>query len=300
MPYEIDYALLTYVQLKKTSYHLKKYSNEFEVEIDTVLNCSNYLIDWYESQIPKDFFIKKFTELKRHLKDYKVDMKIYEGDECYGIFDVQRESYCGADYYLNVGPDIYFTEDTIPLLLEGSKVIKNKYSVFTPEIHRMWDESWDVITNPKYLNIPYEDWCKTTDTFDIRFDVKTGTNDLFIQSINRHKWACWFDLYSGEFYENLAPVLDYWVGYGGWDYYSMLLSDYAKMRGADVQQYLLRGRTVFEYGIGSLNGVGFHSYYKEFIKIKNNKQNQRDDFHNNMNKYLKDGVDRLIRLGVIN
>lgn len=299
MPYEIDYALLTYTQLKKTSYHLSGFRDNYEIEIDTVLNCSDYLIDWNESRIPKDFFIRKFNDLSRLLKDYKVNLKIYEGNENYGIINVQRESYCGADYYLNICPDIYFSEDTIPLLLKGSEFIKNKYFVLTPEIHRMWDESWDVITNPKYLNIPYEDWCKTTDIFDIRFNMKTSGSPLEIHAINRLKWAWWFDLYNGEFYENLVPVLDYWNGYGGWDYYSMLISDYVKMRGLDFQQYLLRGRTVFEYPIGSLNGVGFHSYHKDYVKIKTNKDNQRDDFHKNINNYVRDGIIRLEKMGIL-
>ena len=42
MPWEIDYALLTFTQLKKSSYYL---STEDEVRIDITLNLSSYLIN---------------------------------------------------------------------------------------------------------------------------------------------------------------------------------------------------------------------------------------------------------------
>ena len=54
MPWEIDYALLTFTQLKKSKYHLP---NNVNITIDSVLNLSSYLIDWDESQLPKDVFI---------------------------------------------------------------------------------------------------------------------------------------------------------------------------------------------------------------------------------------------------
>ena len=40
MPWEIDYALLTFTQLKKSSYYLNK---KDKVKIDTTLNLSDYL-----------------------------------------------------------------------------------------------------------------------------------------------------------------------------------------------------------------------------------------------------------------
>ena len=51
MPYEIDYALLSYIQLKKSQYHLP---DDVEIEIDTVLNMSDYFIfDWVSIHVSK-------------------------------------------------------------------------------------------------------------------------------------------------------------------------------------------------------------------------------------------------------
>ena len=115
MPYEIDYALLSYTQLKKSRYHIP---DNIDIEIDTVMNCSDYLIDWDKTILPKQFFTQKFNDLEILLKDYKVNSKIYEGDKCYGLLDMQRDSYCGADYYINITPDMYFSEHLLALMLE--------------------------------------------------------------------------------------------------------------------------------------------------------------------------------------
>ena len=44
MPWEIDYALLSFTQLKKTSFYLP---NDVEIKIDVALNCSNYLFSFF-------------------------------------------------------------------------------------------------------------------------------------------------------------------------------------------------------------------------------------------------------------
>ena len=295
MPYEIDYALLSYIQLKKTSYHLP---SNVEVEIDTVMNCSDYLIDWDKTKLPKSFFIQKFNDLNILLKDYKVNPKIYEGNECYGLLDMQRDSYCGADYYINITPDMYFSEHLLPLMLESTKVIPNKYYVVTPEIHKMWDHTWDEITNQRYLSVPYADW-NSTDVFDIRYNMKTDNDEVRLEPTQRSKWAWWLDLYNRDFYEEFAPVQDDWFGYGPWDWWSLMLTEYAKSKGADFQEYILRGQTIFEYPIGSLKGKGFVSYYKDFMHMKGNAPQQRQHFEANMQLYLERGIKHLEQKGII-
>ena len=54
MPWEIDYALLTFTQLKKSLYYL---TNDVEVTIDSVLNLSSNIIDWDKSELPKEYMM---------------------------------------------------------------------------------------------------------------------------------------------------------------------------------------------------------------------------------------------------
>lgn len=295
MPYEIDYALLSYTQLKKSRYHI---SDDVEIEIDTVMNCSNYLIDWNKSKLPKEFFIQKFNDLEILLKGYKVNSKIYEGDECYGQLDMQRDSYCDADYYMLITPDMYFSEHLLALMFESTKHIKNKYFVITPEIHKMWDHTWDEITNQRYMNVPYAEW-NSTDVYDIRHHMKTDDAEVKLEVVQQSKWAGWLDLYSKEFYEDFAPVQDDWFGYGPWDWYTLMLTEWAKRHGSDFQEYVLRGQTIFEYPIGSLKGKGFTSYYKNFIHLNGNATEQRKTFESKMQQYLNVGIKNLYDKGIL-
>jgi hypothetical protein len=262
------------------------------------MNCSNYLIDWDKTRLPKEFFTQKFNDLEILLKDYKVNSKIYEGDECYGLLDMQRDSYCDADYYINITPDMYFSEHLLALMIESTKVIKNKYYVVTPEIHKMWDHSWDEITNQRYMDVPYAEW-NSTDVYDIRHHMKTDDAEVRLEPTQRSKWAWWLDLYNKAFYEDFAPVQDDWFGYGPWDWWSLMLTEHAKEKGVDFQEYVLRGQTIFEYPIGSLKGKGFVSYHKDFMHLRGNAPQQRERFEANMGLYLERGIKHLQNKGIL-
>ena len=60
MPWDIDYALLMAIQLKKSHYYLP---SDVNITIDLELNLTSYLYNWEESKIPKDYFIDKFNTL---------------------------------------------------------------------------------------------------------------------------------------------------------------------------------------------------------------------------------------------
>ena len=162
----------------------------------------------------------------------------------------------------------------------------------------MWDNTWDEITNEKYLNVPYEKW-NEGDIFKIRYDLKNDTEGVYLSKIDKSKWAWWCDFYSKEFYETIAPIPDEWIGYGGWDYYSMLISEAIKSKGADFQQYILKGQTAFEYTIGDFKNGGFTKYHKDYFSIKTNAIEQRKIFEENLPYYLNRQVNKLINENII-
>lgn len=296
MPWEIDFALISFMQLKKSKYYIDP---NIKIKINAVLNMSNYLINWDNTKLPKELFKQKFKDLGVLLKDYEYDPFIYEGDEIYGILDMQKNSYeSDVDYYINITQDMYFSETLLSSLIEATKYIKNKYFVVTPEIYKMWDHTWDEITNEKYLDIPYEDWDKA-DIFDIRYDLKTSEKEMSLYPTQRSKWAWWLDLYNKAFYEDFAPVQDDMKGYGAWDWYTLMLTEYAKSKGADFQEYVLRGQTIYEYPIGPLKARGFTGYYKDYFDIKVNAPQQRQYFESNMRLYLERGIKNLEQKGII-
>ena len=66
MPWEIDYTLLTFQQLKKSKYYLPE---DVNITINSALNLSSFLINWDESKLPKEYFIEKYKTLSILLKD---------------------------------------------------------------------------------------------------------------------------------------------------------------------------------------------------------------------------------------
>jgi hypothetical protein len=289
MPWEIDYALLTYTQLKKSKYYLPE---DVNITVDSVLNLSSYLINWDESKLPKEFFIEKYNQLSLLLKDYTHNNNIYQGDKLYGHLDLQRDCITPeTDYYINICPDMYFSEHLLTLLIESAKQIKTKYFVITPEIYKLWDNTWDVLTNKEYSTIPYNKWDQV-DVFDIRNNLKTNSEEISLDFSPVSKWAGWFDLYNKEMWEELCPIHDDWVGYGPHDWYSLLLTEYIKTQDINFQQYILRGQTIFEYSVGPLKNGGFSKYYKDFL-VLNEIPNQREQFESRMQEYLQKGIQQL-------
>jgi hypothetical protein len=298
MPWDIDYALLMAIQLKKSSYYLPK---DVNITIDLELNLTSYLYDWEKSEISKKYFIDKFNTLFLLLKNYKTNSFIYDGDELYGHLNQQKKIISSnIDYYIGICPDVYFSEYALTYMIEAAKQVTNKYFVITPQTSKVGDADWDKIVNPKYLNIPYNDYLKT-DVFDIRFNNKNDGQEIQLEALPKSKFAGWFDLYNKAFYEELCPIQDNWKGYGPWDYYSILMSDLLKTQGIDYQQYLLSGETIWMYPSGPLleNGAnGFTQYYRDRLKV-NDIPNQRTTFESNFQEYINTGIKKLKEKNII-
>jgi hypothetical protein len=298
MPWDIDYALLMFTQLKKSKYYLPK---DVNIILDIELNLTSYLYNWEESKLSKDYFIDKFNTLLLLLGDYKVNTFIYEGNELYGHFDHQKKFISpDTDYYMGICPDVYFSEYALTYLIESAKQITNKYFVITPQVHKVGDDDWDRIVDPKYLDVPYSDYLKV-DIFDIRYNNKIDNQERYLEPLHKSKFAGWFDLYSKSFYEELCPVQKEWNGYGPWDYYSMIITDYCKSKGVDVQQYVLRGETIWMYPSGPLleNGAnGFTQYYRDRLKT-NIVPNQREEFESKIKEYINNNIKSLIEKNIL-
>ena len=178
MPWEIDYALLSFIQFKKSKYYL---SQEDNISIETVLNLSSYIINWDNSKLPKQFFIDKYNEISNLLIDYNHIKRIYDGDKIYGHLNLQKECISSeVDYYMGICPDMYFSEHLLAYMIEGAKSIKNEYFVITPQISKLWDNSWDILVNPLYQDISYETWFET-DIFDIIHNDNDSNLDIILK-----------------------------------------------------------------------------------------------------------------------
>jgi hypothetical protein len=296
MPWDIDYALLMFTQLKKSQYHLPE---DVKITIDAELNLSSYIINWKESKLPKEYFIEKYNTLLLLLDGYHVVTNVYDGDELYGHLDQQRRIVSPeVDYYMNICPDVYFSEYTLAYLIESAKHIEDKYFIINPQHRKLTDDTWNPTTDPSYVNTPFEK-CNDISIFDIRNNTKTKQPEVYLTPVEKIKFAGWCDLYSKAFYEDLVPIHNDWHGYGPWDLYCMLIMNFAGQLGVKSQQYLLRGLTIGDYWTGPLHPVdGLSGYYKKFI-VKNEIPNQRLEFEKNMLSYAEKGLQMLKQKGII-
>ena len=287
MPWEVDYALLQFIQLKKASQHLINDNIYFHIG----LNLSSHIVDWNESKLPKEFFINKFNAALKML-DWAEDVNItiYDGDELWGHLDLEKTQIDPKiDYYMSICPDMWFHEHTLFYIIELAKQIKDKYFIITPEIHKLWDWTWDELVNENYQNIPYSDWNKS-DIFEIQSRVLEG--EPYLQQTTRFKYAGWFDLYSKDFLE-LIPVPDDWKGYGPWDYYSMLISEIAIKNGIDIKEYVLKNQIIFEYHPNKEDKGNFADYYKDLLSL-NKIENQRQVVESKFPHYIEQWTNKNI------
>lgn len=282
MPWEMDYALFSFTQLKKSLYHIPQ---DVEITVETCLNLSSHIINWDESKLSKEFFIERYDSISTLLKGYKHNKKIYEGDRFYGHLDTQKEAIeSDVDYYITLYPDVLFDEKLIAYYCKAIKLIQNKYFIITAQITKMWDPSWDIITNPLYHNIPYKQW-QQKDCFDIVHDQTNSPKNIELALLPTSKFAGWIDLVNKETYEKLIPIWDEWEGYGGWDFYGMMVTEIYKQAGGDFQQYLLEGQTIIEWTTGFV-GHPLVNSYKKFLSF-NKVENQGEIFKQNVFKYVE-------------
>jgi hypothetical protein len=288
MPYELDYALLSFIQLKKSFPYINKTDKIF---IDVTLNLSNYIFDWEQSNITKQFFIDKFNHLKFLLTDYEVRYQIYDEDKLFGGLDTIRyATEDHIDYYIILNPDMYFNEHSLFYLIEASKQIHNKYFVVNLQIPKLWDSSWDEISDANYKNIPYNQW-QTLDTYRVQHTYENTANDIQLKEIKNPKWAGWFDLYSKDVWLDFWTYHTDWNGYGACDTYTLYLAQYAIQMNLDFKQYMLSGLYTYPYWMNS-ETKGFCEYYKNTLTF-NPIPNQRDAFDMNMQSYLEKGIQHL-------
>ena len=303
MPWEIDYALLSSHQLKKTQKYIPEGIN---IEFDNVLNLSNNIIDWDKSKISKEYFIEKYNDICKGFNTIKHNPKIIDSNTFYGHLDFQREvTSPHMDYYIMFCPDMYFGEYLVPYMIEAIKNISNKNFIITSQVTKRWDSSWDVLVNDNFKNIPYSH-CFDLNHYDVDTINNSSTPELI--PLNGFKYAGWFDCYSKEVWETLCPVWDEWSGYGSWDTYSMYTLSLLKQKGYDIQQYLLKNQIISEYWNGNepqqnwdidtykdKNSEGLCGYYKKQLYINKNKEGKLD--YNRLQEYAITQFNKIINNG---
>jgi hypothetical protein len=276
LPHEIDWFEWQAKQLKIGSVYI-----EDKVVIDITLNLN--LVDWDKSHIPKQYFIDKFNQIKQYFDWCQTIFEINQDNTCLGIDDKRRGSIrkYTPDNFVYLDSDIIFKPETLALLINGAKQIDDKYYIISPQIPKLWDRTWDVLANKKYINEQYG-YEKQIDPYSI---LTTDYGDISLSTINIFKFGGgWFNLISSELLK-FTDIPDSFGPYGIDDTYVMYCCDIMKQKGINVQQYIIQNLIIAE------NYKYRNNPYSQYLKISDKKDEYRkqaeDNFQIELNNFIK-------------
>jgi len=171
LPTEIDELEHCLIHLKRCFNHV----NEDNYTVDFTVCISDEMVDWGSSVLTKEFFIDKVESLN-NLGD---NFKGKTSTDIIGVVDQRRyawKKYQQATHFIWFDPDIVFP-DQILFYIENAIEVAEKIDplhVISPEIVRIWDDTWDCLVNSEFLskdhkyyknNNPYKDCTIRGDVF---------------------------------------------------------------------------------------------------------------------------------------
>jgi len=286
LPYEIDELERTLTELKIASQYI---SNKIEWTIDVTMSTSDTLINWRKSSIPKQYFIDKFMKLSSHT-DWCMK-KFRTSDEILGCLSHRRftlAEYTDANFHIWLDTDIVFDERTLAYYETVLPIVSQQtnYSIVTPEIVRVWDNTWDCLVNENFLDKPL-DYQKTNDPYKdsgIKGEctLESVSNSYSPQS--RFKFGGgWFTCLSGDLLRRIG-LPESFGHYGADDTFIMVASEkLMRTTELNIQQFKIKNLVVCEnYKYRSnghyINNVSAYDRRDEFRKLTN------DNFNEELNK----------------
>jgi hypothetical protein len=252
---DIDYLERTMLLLKQNSVYLNK--DQFHVILDVTLPTSSYLTDWDNSILKQDYFITKFKNIEKYA-DWCDECYFNVDDSIKGCVDYCIKNiikYKDIDLMIWLDVDIVFNPYTLNTVLESALEVKKNQSKFiiTPESVKLWDGTWDVLTNEQFQNKNYG-YEKQNDPVT---DSSEIYGDLSLESIGTFKFGgSWFTLYSKE----LLDYINFPLGIEGYSPIDTMIMEFCKYI-PDVTQYKIKNLVICE-DYRYINRTLYSSYLK--------------------------------------
>ena len=277
LPQEIDDLELTLTQLKKAF----RYIDEKNFILDITLALTGELTMWEQSKIPPEYFAHKYEKLRKNC-DWITNkyFRIEDKSEVLGCVSKRRKvwkEHQNVDYHIWLDTDIIFDERTLSYLENAMKSTNQSFpnSIITPEIVKIWDDTWDCLVNDNFL-LEKVNYQKTNDPYKdsgVKGDiiVRGVTNNFYGQP--RFKFAGgWFTCISGKLLNRIG-VPQSFGHYGYEDTFVMWASEkLVEEFGVKVNQFKIKNLVVcenYKYRNNShyLNHISVYDRREEFKKI---------------------------------
>ena len=289
LPREIDELERIVNHLKRSSHFLGK---DDEVILDFTLNLSDKLTDWETSQLPKEFFADKFDMMKQKCDwTSKNIFEINDGNRCLGINDKRRNSIRenNPKNFMYLDTDVYFSMFNLSYLFRALEQINNEYYILNSQLLRLWDSSWNMISNDRYIPMGYDSkiWLKY-DPFKLDSEVFEYSSTIGIKELNGFKFGGgWFNVFSANLLKEI-DIPDSLSSYGLDDTFVEEGCRMMQQKGYDIKHYTLDNMLVCENRrYRDLNP------YVNFITDKTNSDEFRQAYRDNANKHYPKELQKL-------
>lgn len=163
LPHEIDDLELTLTQLGRAF----QYVDSDNFILDVTLGVSPNLTLWDSSELKLDYFKDKFIILQKKCWWAKNKFFRLSEDKVQGCVSKRRQTWLDhkdVDYHIWLDTDIIFDERTLAYIDNVAQQLDDE-SIITPEIVKVWDNSWDCLVNENFIKEPIN-YQKTNNPFE--------------------------------------------------------------------------------------------------------------------------------------
>ena len=275
LPYEIDELENTLNQLRRASKYIDR-SKEWI--IDVCMCTSDDMVNWSKSSIPKKYFEEKLLKLSWQTDWCETNFRtsdVIKGCVSHRRHCVQVHEH--TRYFIWLDTDIVFEERTLSYLENALQPIWDitPYGIITPELVRIWDNTWDVLTNETFLDKPlgYQKDANPYLDSGIKGDVSIEAVQNSNSPQSRFKFAGgWFTCISGRLLREIG-IPESFGHYGYEDTFIMIAAEkLVKTKQLDVQQFKLKNVVVcenYKYRNNShyINNLSIYDRREEYKQI---------------------------------
>jgi hypothetical protein len=184
--------------------------------------------------------------------------------------------------------DILVSDYILLIMAHSFKSIKEKGLddfIITPQIMKLWDNSWDIITNKNYMDSTY-DKTKEADLFKEIIPLRNKTPNIL--PINNFKFSGgWYTGISTSLF-NKITIPESFGHYGIYDTFIMNCCKLLAFNNLPIRQFVIEDFICAEYHTQRTNNT-----IKKHISLIDRKDQDRKISDLAYNKEIKNFIDRL-------
>jgi hypothetical protein len=238
LPREIDDFDRMLDHLHRSAHFLEKGD---EVVLDATLNLSDKLTNWEDSKIPKEYFLAKWEMMERKADwTHKNIFDVVDDGSVLGCNDT-------TSHFTYMDCDVFFPMFMLSYIFRSLEQIDTEYHIVNPQILKLWDESWDVISNDRWLHYGFDSFIwKSYDHYALDKECYDYLEEVNIKPIPTIKFGGGLFCTFSSNLLSLIDIPDTFPGYGLDDTFVATCCLHMLQNGYPIRQYLLENIIVME------------------------------------------------------